>query len=431
MRPFGLHPKLETETLEEYFDRIKIYPEYNDDYPNEYLNWNHGGLSTPASVNYDYEKTIPIKSYSEPKSGSNEILSLKKRIHWSTQNVPGYEANKVFIPLNVYDLKNDKASQISILYDQFSERGSNLYVITDRGAGMLLVDKQMITTAEGNNLTILSQDSGLIKGEVWLSNSIGCPGERWRGKSEGAVKLPNNIVASILVFPSHDDIVMLTNNNFVQIADNMRQTLVNALEAVDLTGDFVTKLYSVIDEGENKLWMNIGDNTFAFNFDINNWDGHLNELIYDKSFNARHLEGVSDRNVVVHAINTSSYLGLAMSHKLPTRVHAIGELPYVIFSVTPGLGKSYEFLDAFVSTLIMPYSVQAAVDKAFTDPAIVYGSDMVNYAPGLQYVQRFPRTTAGKVLIGKTLYVKITFPDTLYQYDLKLVKIGYKELAGG
>ena len=426
---------LEDETYEAWLVRMNIFPQYIDDLgitAKEYyesLPW--GGLSTPSSVNYDYEKSIPIKSYSAPKSGAEEILSYQKRVHWSTQNIPGYDANKVFIPTNIYDLKNDKASQISILYDQYSERGSNLYIITDHGAGMLLTNKQMITTAEGNNLVILTQDASLINGEVWLSNSIGCPSEFWRGKSEGSVKLPNNIVTSVLVFPGHDDIMMFNSNNFVRIADNNRKNIVEALESVDLTGDFVTKLYSVIDEGENKLWMNIGNNTYAFNFDLNNWDGHLHELIYDKSFNARYLVGVNDRNSLVHAINTSAYLGLAMSHRLSTRVHTIGDLPYVVFSITPGIGRSYEFLDAFISASIMPYSVQVALTKDFADPAIVYGTSMKNYAPGLQYIQRFPRTAAGEILIGKTLYVKITFPDTLYQYDLKLFKTGYKEITGG
>jgi hypothetical protein len=407
MRPLGTYPKTDSETLSEYFDRIGIYREYNDDYPDEYLKWDFGGLSTPASVNFDYEKSIPIKSYAEPKSGANEILVRKKSLHWSTQSFPGYAANRVFIPTNVYDLKNDKSSQISILYDQYSERGSNLYVITDRGAGLLLTDKQMITTAEGNNLTILANDASLIKGEVWLSNSIGSPQEFWRGKSEGSIKLPNNIVASILVFPVNNDIVMLNNNNFVHIADNDRQILTGLLESIDLSGDFTTKLYSMIDEGENKLWINIGDKTFGFNFDINNWDGHIQDLVYDKSFNARYLEGINDRNILVHAINTSSFLGLGMSHKLSTRVNVIGSLPYVIFSVTPGLAKSYDFLDAFISASIVPSSVQVATSKTFIDPSTI--TSFTNYAPGLWYIKGFPRTTGGNRLIGKTLYVKITF----------------------
>jgi hypothetical protein len=350
-----------------------------------------------------------------------------KRFHWSTQRIPGFESNKVFIPTNIYDLKNDRASQISILYDQYSERGSNLYVITDHGAGMLLIDKQMITTAEGNNLAILAQEAGLIKGEVWLSNSIGCPGEFWRGKSEGSIKLPNNIAASILVFPSQDDIVMLTNNNFVQIADNIRQSMLSSLESI--TDD--VRLYSVIDEGENRLWITIGNLTHTFSFDQNNWDGSVKSLVYDKSFNARYLEGVDDKNVLVHAINTTDAFGLSMSHKAANRFTEIGDVPYVVFSVTPELGRAVEFVDMFISSSVKPYSIEFATTKLFIDPVTVLGTVLQEYEDGLYYLQGIPRSTLGnKRMISKTLYVKISFPDTLQSYNLKLCQVGYKNIEG-
>jgi hypothetical protein len=428
MRPFGGYDvKLDTETVNAFFTRLKIYPQYNDDYPNEYLNWLYGGLSTPASVNYDYEKTLSLKSYAEPQSGANEFLSLMKRLHWSTQRIPGFESNKVFVPTNIYDLKNDKASQISILYDQFSERGSNLYVITDRGAGMLLFDKQMITTSEGNNLTIMANNASLIKGEVWLSGSIGCPGEFWRGKSEGVIKLPNNIVAPILVFPSQDDIVMLTNNTFVQIADNIRQSMLASLESI--TDD--TKLYSVIDRGENRLWITIGTNTYTFNFNQNNWDGSVKSLVYDKSFNADYLEGSTEKNVLVHTINTATQFGLSMSYKGSNRFTTIGDVPYVVFSVTPELGRAMEFVDMYISASAKPYSIQFATDILFTDPVTVLGTTLKEYEPGLYYLQGIPRTTIGsKRMIGKTLFVKLSFPGTAQMYNLKLTNVGYKNIEG-
>jgi len=427
MRPAAFTPKLDTETITEYFTRMYIYVKYNDDYPDEYINWNYGGLSTPSLVNFDYEKLLPLKSYAEPQSGANEFLSLMKRLHWSTQRIPGFESNKVFVPTNIYDLKNDKASQISILYDQFSERGSNLYVVTDRGAGMLLVDKQMITTAEGNSLAILAQDASLIKGEVWLNNSVGCPGEFWRGKSEGAVKLPNNIVASILVFPSQDDIVMLTNNNFIQIADNNRASILASLEAI--TDD--TKMYSVIDEGENRLWLTIGNITYTFNFDQNNWDGSVKSLVFDKSFNARYLVGVNDKNVLVNAINTADMFGLSMSHKDANRFTDIGDVPYVVFSVTPELGRVVEFTDILISASAKPYSIEYATDKLFTDPMTALASKIQEYGIGLYYLQGLARSTLGnKKMMGKTLFVKVSFPDTSQLYSIKLVQTGHKNIAG-
>src|SRR5665647_1165498 len=68
MRPKDYGPLVGDETFKEFLTRINIYPEYADDYPNEtWENFAFGGLSTPASVNYDYEKLLPLKSYAEPK----------------------------------------------------------------------------------------------------------------------------------------------------------------------------------------------------------------------------------------------------------------------------------------------------------------------------------------------------------------------------
>lgn len=431
MRPRSNAGKLDTESLLEFFDRVKIYSEYDNDYPNEYLNWNYGGFSTPASSNYDYQKLLPTKSYSEPKSGVSEILDHPKRLHWSTQNLGGYTSNKVFIPTNVYDLKNDKASQISILYDAFSDRGSNLYVITDRGAGMLLAGKDMITTAEGNNLTILAADASLIKGEVWLNPSIGCPGEFWRGKAEGNIKLPNNIISPILVFPDYKDIILMNNNGFVAITDNDRDIIRTQLALVDQGGAFTTKLHSVVDETDNRVLSKIGDKTFSFNFDINNWDGHMYQTKYEKSFYAQYLNGSTERNVLAHILNDSINLGVVISHNSPTVVTTFGSGPYVVFSVTPNLGSSFEFIDMFISSTFVPSSVIVSLNRNFTDAATIPTNKIIVYETGWFHIKRLPRTPSGKVLKGKTLYVKVTFPDRTEFYDIKLVRTGYKEVTGG
>jgi hypothetical protein len=128
-----------------------------------------------------------ILRFYEPCPG-DEILEYKKRIHWSTQSIYGFSTSRAFVPTNVYDLKNDKASQISILYDVFSDKGGNLYVITDLGAGLLLTGKNILSDSVGNQLGMMAAESSFIQGEVWLNQSLGCPREFWRGKSEGNVR---------------------------------------------------------------------------------------------------------------------------------------------------------------------------------------------------------------------------------------------------
>jgi uncharacterized protein (TIGR02145 family) len=430
MRPNIWPEKLDDETVDEYLKRMNIYTAYDNDYPNEYLNWSYGGFSTPSSLSFDYSKSIPLKSFAEPQSGVNERLSIKKRFHWSTQSIPGFASTKVFIPTNIYDLKNDKASQISILYDQYSDKGGNLYVITDRGIGLLITDKNMITTAEGNNLSILVADSSLVKGEIWLNNSVGCPREFWRGKAEGIIKLPNNVVASILVFPSYNDIILFNNNSFIQLINNNRKKLLEYIETIDAAANFSSRLFSVIDESENKLWVTMDTETHAFNFDINNWDGFLYQTSYEKSFFAPWMVNSNKRNKIIHS-HKDTTIDLFMSQESPYRVEVLGALPYVVFAVTPTLGQTYEFTDMFISATFKPYNVSLSTSPDFSDIVVVPDSKIVTYSDGYYYIQGFSRTVNGDVLIGKTLYVKISFADTLRRYDLKLVKTGFKNVTGG
>lgn len=123
--------------------------------------------------------------------------------------------------------------------------------------------------------------------------------------------------------------------------------------------------------------------------------------------------------------------GITISHKLSTRITSINLVPSVVFAINPGLGGCYEFLDMFISSSYKPSSILLAVDKDFTDIAVVSGSKIRTYDDGWFYVQRFPKTAAGKVLVGNILFVKIFFNAQDLFYDLKITKTGYKEIVGG
>jgi hypothetical protein len=335
MRPSIYNAKLDSETVAEYLDDVGVYSYYNTDYPDECLNWGYGGFHLPSGANWDYEKKLHDKVFTEPTSGVNELLSLMKRIQWSTQGQTGYASSRFFIPTNVYDIQNDKATQISILYDVFSDRGNNLYVITDRGVGLLLTDKKLISDAGGNALSIMANEASLIQGELWLNQSIGCPREFWRGKSEGNVKLPNNVKVPVLVFPTYNDLVMFSANNFMEIADNNREKIVESLESIDLTRDFITNLYSVIDEGENNIWIAIGDTTYVFSIDQNNWGAHMDGLKYVKTLYAPYLNGVDDRNVLAHIIGGENVLPPTTT-AAPTTTEAPVTTEVPVTTETPG-----------------------------------------------------------------------------------------------
>jgi hypothetical protein len=84
----------------------------------------------------------------------------------------------------------------------------------------------------------------------------------------------------------------------------------------------------------------------------------------------------------------------------------------------------------FISASAKPYSMEFATTKDFADSVTVLGTSLQDYNNELYYLQGISRTAAGKKMIGKTLYVKISFPDTSQSYSLKLCKVGHKNIAG-
>lgn len=430
MRPVIYPEKLDDETDLEYYTRVKLWAEeYQTDYGDEYLDWGRGGFHLPGGVNYDFQKGIHTKAYTKPKSGYVEVTSFPKRVHWSTESIPGYSLSKSFLPSNIYDLKNDRASQISILYDTYSSRGNNLYIITDRGAGMLLMNKQLVTDASGNALSIRSAEAGFVQGEVWLNNSIGCPREFWRGKSEGSIRLPNNVKSPVLIFPTWDDIIMFSNDHFMGISNNYKKAIITRLELTDLSGDFATKLYSAIDEAENNVWVCIGDTTYIFNGSINNWGGSIKNAYYNKAVFSPYLVGVNDRNALGFVYEDDTNRAVTISHKNPSMVTSVAN-PYVVFSVTPNITKLSRFVDVFITSTHKPYSVEIANNLDFTGAVTVSQANIKEYQPGLYNIQGIPRDTLSKRMICKTLFIKITFPNHLETYGIKVVEVGYINVIG-
>jgi len=428
MRPKFFAAKLDSESINDYLERHLTYLDYNVDYPDEIYNWAYGGFHTPSGSNFDYQKNLPYKGFTKPKIGSIDLLSMMKRLHWSTETRVGFRFSRVFIPLNVYDLRNDKASQISILYDEFSEKGSNLYVITDRGVGMLLVGKKMLSDAGGNALTIRASDATFIGGEVWLSNGISCPDDYWRGKSEGIIKAPNNIKMPVLIFPTTREIIMLTNNTFMDISTNNRQVISDALKGIGSNN-----MFSVIDEELNAMHIHLNGYMYSFNMDINNWDFSLHNPLYVKSVYTPYLNGVNDKSVVASVVvdDLVEERSVVISSSLPARVTLSDSIPYVSFSVTPGLASSYEFVDIFIGASYKPAKIVLSLESDFSVVSEVLQAKINQYAPGL-WEAKLPRLSNSKRLVGKTLYVSVVLPDDhAFVYDLKWVKIGYKDIIGG
>jgi hypothetical protein len=88
-------------------------------------------------------------------------------------------------------------------------------------------------------------------------------------------------------------------------------------------------------------------------------------------------------------------------------------------------------MDMYISATHIPHQIQVSTNRSFTDYAIIDPSLVTTYNTGWYYIKNLPRTQQGNVLIGKTLFVKISYTDYLATYGVKFVKTGYKEVIGG
>lgn len=171
-------------------------------------------------------------------------------------------------------------------------------------------------------------------------------------------------------------------------------------------------------------------------FDNTEWSNDVNGAMswYDNIISTTTISPTTSLITTTSGPTTTAFpwnRGITISHKLSTRVTSDDLIPYVIFSVNPGLGGCYEFTDLFISASYKPDSIVVALDRSFSDPVTIITSKIKTYNTGWYNVSKLPKTAGGNVLIGKVLFVKVIFPDHNYFYDLKIVRTGYREINGG
>ena len=434
MRPLVYDEKEEDETVEEYLAALNIQSQYNIDYPGEYMNWNYGGFYLPSGYNFDHNKQHRA-FYSTKPMGIDEILSRSKRIQWGVKKssasiVKGI--SKTFPVTNVYDILLKEASEINILYDQYTGKGTNLYAVMDRGVVGLITDKRLLRDGLGDELGIILSDSGFIQGEIWPDILTGSPDLRWRGRAEGSIKTPQGVHMPALVFVGDDDLHILSGNSVSSLGTNFRNTLVGVVSGITDS----TILTSTIDSSRNELWIKIGDTVYIYGFSVNNWVAKNNNLdivglTFAKLYDSSRMVRIGVTNVYyppttnMHAAHiTKSDSGFDFD----SDINDDTPVSYVTFAVTPVGLEQFEFTDIFINSTICPSSVVAAIDVDLTDRFTAWEAD-IKSIPGL-YRVTLGRTDNGSRLIANTLYVRVAF-TTETDVSLAYVKTGYKSVEGG
>lgn len=429
MRPIIFDQKDDDETEKQYLAGLNIYPQYAEDYPEEYLKWNYGGFHLPQGSNFDYQKQHR-DIYTELPIGVTEILDHPKGVHWGAKRSAASISrgiSKSFPATNAYDILLKDAQDINILYSHYSTKGDNLYAVLDQGVVGLLTDKNVLRDGVADELGVILSDSGFIQGEIILDPLVGCPDLRWRGRAEGSIKTAQNVYVPGLVFHGQDDIFLLSGNGVVSIGTNFRDTMVDVVKGI---GEH-TVLTSAFDHARNELWTKIGSDVYLYGFSINNWVGKITESslaalenapIYGSTRNAR--VGVS--KALVAGDNILSIIvgdtGVDFDSDITT---VTTPNTSASFAVTPTGLAQWEFTDIFINSNVIPSSLVVSVNKDMSDPYTATSFKDVN---GL-YRTKLGRTAGGRTLLGNTLYVTLNFtPGT--SIDLGYVRTGYKKVVG-
>lgn len=165
-----------------------IYPDYETDYGDEYINWQMGGFRFRPQTNIDYSKSqSTLLITSTPTVGFDEQTDFCTRIIWSEKrpiNVQNTPTVRTFPPGNFYDISDDTGEIKRAFSAISSDKGNNLYAFTDSGICLLLVDKRIIHEINATELATVGSDIGGILNELWIDKTIGMFDETWRSAAE-------------------------------------------------------------------------------------------------------------------------------------------------------------------------------------------------------------------------------------------------------
>lgn len=167
-----------------------IYTQYDTDYPGEFDQWKWGGFKFLQNINADYSTKAPFEFVSKPKFGFVDKTLFTTRVMWSLprqinqQNTPGL---KTFPANNSFDI-DDKQGAIKKAYSATTEKGVNLYAITNKGVCLLVTKKSILSDLDAGQLAYMANDA-FIKEQYWLNKETGMNDEFWRSAVEGYVPL--------------------------------------------------------------------------------------------------------------------------------------------------------------------------------------------------------------------------------------------------
>lgn len=286
-----------------------IFSEYVDDYgESEMDNFVYGGFRFLPSYNIDYSSRGRVEYFSRPKIGFEEKFDFCNLVIWSLERATNQQDSpglKTFLVANSIEIETGQG-EIKFLYSAtYSDKGSNIYAITERGVCLLLTQKTILSNIDANFLTGVATDE-FISGEFWIEREIGSQGEFWRGKAEGTTTTPSDagdIEIEFLIFPNKNSVYTLINNEVRNVGNN--QYINRLLPAIsNHPMDVSKKMTAGFDEKRNEYYLDITsaidevDTRFNFKFYLRNfkWVGTVGYQFDSYLFSNGELYGMRSLN---------------------------------------------------------------------------------------------------------------------------------------
>lgn len=295
-----------------YWGNGAISQDYTEDYPNEDLIWAWGGFRYRPLFNMDYYHNQRWNIYpSKPTVGFKERIRYYDRVMYSLEQVPGTQNSpslKTFLPGNFYDLE-DIYGEGKFLWSGNSERGDNIYAITETGIALILVGKNILSQSDGVELaTMIGTQGQYIGGHVWIENNIGSSGEMWRGIAERD---------SNLFFPNKDSVYVLSGNKTIDIGRNAYHNRIYPL-LKDFPLDNSKHMAGVFNNLHGEYWIQIQTDTDEYVMAYSIQNKHWNDR-YDYRY-GRYVAIDND----VYGVGNKGYGGKSNSFLATTDILGVG-----------------------------------------------------------------------------------------------------------
>lgn len=407
---------------------------YYDNYGFEWVNWQYGGFMLGGGTNIDYQKVLNDRTnVSKPAVGFTEQTKFCTRVIWSNKRSINEQDDpnlKSFPSLNVYDI-SDAYGEIKYAYDNDSEKGNNLFALTDHGVCLLITDKRILSDFTGTEIANIKTDTGFMQGEYWLRKDVGSSDEMWRGIAEygNQIFFPNNSGVYTMKGLSVRDILRGDVSKAAEMIGGQYQkrevpgylkklgpyldgvlpgyaTPMCAAYDVE-NGEYVLCLGSVMLPGAitpEGISRNIPSvpKSFIYSNDASKefWSGEA-DYFYEKMAYVHKFNNVSEKRLW----GFKQYQGYRIG--VTDRINGVYPVQSVIFPVTPAINQTVEFIDGTINSSLVPTSVYFAHDLTSLPECQLNGSVLRDYTNSYYFM--VPR--------------KVAAPGDRLQNDCFIVKV--------